>query len=171
MGNSFRQPYGLPPSRSVVPALLLFPRICCASAREPYILPPQSCRRCSIGQQSTFLRGRDRAAPLPTHLLRICAGALKRHAPCAISKFASGKEPTGLFARKHLLTPQTHPKKILRLFLGTPWEAPIMRKTPSAARPLCGRAAPPSYIGLPQRFCEAKDLWEEEQRASEQSRE
>ena len=21
--------------------------------------------------------------------------------------------------------------------------------------------APPSYIGLPQRFCEAKDLWEE----------
>ena len=61
MGNSFRQPYGLPPSRSVVPALLLFPRICCASAREPYILLPQSCRRCSIGQQSTFSRGRDRA--------------------------------------------------------------------------------------------------------------
>ena len=30
--------------------------------------------------------------------------------------------------------------------------------------------APPSYIGLPQKFCEAKDLWEEEQRASEQSR-
>ena len=33
--------------------------------------------------------------------------------------------------------------------------------TPSAARPQGGRAAPPSYIGLPQRFCEAKDLWEE----------
>ena len=54
----------------------------------------------------TVSRGRDRAAPLPTHLLRICAGALKRRALCAVSKFASGKEPTGLFARKHLLTPQ-----------------------------------------------------------------
>ena len=43
--------------------------------------------------------------------------------------------------------------------------------TPSAARPQSGRAAPPSYIGLPQRFCGAKDLREEEQRASEQSRE
>ena len=39
MGNSFRQPYGLPPSRAVETALRLFPRICCASAREPYILP------------------------------------------------------------------------------------------------------------------------------------
>ena len=46
------------------------------------------------------------ASPLPTHLLRICAGALKRRAQCAVFKFASGKEPTGLFARKHLLTPQ-----------------------------------------------------------------
>ena len=36
---------------------------------------------------------------------------------------------------------------------------------------LVPRLTPPSYIGLPQRFCEAKDLWEEEQRASEQSRE
>ena len=54
----------------------------------------------------TVSRGRDRAAPLPTHLLRICAGALKRRALCAVSKFASGKEPTGLFARKHLLPPQ-----------------------------------------------------------------
>ena len=42
----------------------------------------------------TVSRGRDRAAPLPTHLLRICAGALKRRALCAVSKFASGKEPT-----------------------------------------------------------------------------
>ena len=33
--------------------------------------------------------------------------------------------------------------------------------TPSAARPQGGRAAPASYIGFPQRFCEAKDLWEE----------
>ena len=36
---------------------------------------------------------------------------------------------------------------------------------------LLPRLTPPSYIGLPQRLCEAKDLWEEEQRASEQSRE
>ena len=38
--------------------------------------------------------------------------------------------------------------------------------TPSAARPLCGCVAPPSYIGLPQRFCEAKDLREKEEQAS-----
>ena len=55
----------------------------------------------------TVSRGRDRASPLPTHLLRICAGALKRRARCAVSKFASGKEPTGLFARKHLLASYT----------------------------------------------------------------
>ena len=46
------------------------------------------------------------ASPLPTHLLRICAGALKRHEQCTVSKFASGQSPTGLFARKHLLTPR-----------------------------------------------------------------
>ena len=28
----------------------------------------------------------------------------KRRAQCAVSKFAGGKKPTGLFARKHLLT-------------------------------------------------------------------
>ena len=53
---------------------------------------------------SLVSRGRDRAAPLPTHLLRICAGALKCPEQWGISKFASGKEPIGLFARKHLLT-------------------------------------------------------------------
>ena len=50
---------------------------------------PPSCLR-----QATVSRGRDRAAPLPTHLLRICAGALKWREQCAISKFAGGKEPT-----------------------------------------------------------------------------
>ena len=34
------------------------------------------------------------ASPLPTHLLRICAGALKRHGQCAVSKFAGGQSPT-----------------------------------------------------------------------------
>ena len=104
----------------------------------------------------------------------IRASVRKRHVPCAVSKLANGKKPTGLFARKHLLAPytgeaivkmtpsapsghlpqrgrqgelrnsgnyslslaasinlrsarqlpQTHPKKILRLFLGTPREEP-----------------------------------------------
>ena len=44
-------------------------------------------------------------------------------------------------------------------------EAKLRRLLPPRARP-CGRAASPLYIGLPQRFCEAKDLWEEEERAS-----
>ena len=60
-------------------------------------------------RRATFSRGRDRAAPLPTHLLRICAGALKCPEQWGIPKFASGKEPTGLFARKHLLTPEEAP--------------------------------------------------------------
>ena len=46
------------------------------------------------------------ASPLPTHLLRICAGALYRRAQCAVSKFAGGKKPAGLLARIRLLTPE-----------------------------------------------------------------
>ena len=38
--------------------------------------------------------------------------------------------------------------------------------TPSASL----RSAPPFYIGLPQRFCEAKDLWEEETQVERSSR-
>ena len=79
------------------------------------------------GQRATVSRGRDRAS------VRKCPEQW------GISKLANGKKPTGLFARKHLLAPytgeaivrmtpsapsghlpQTHPKKILRLFLGTP---------------------------------------------------
>ena len=45
-------------------------------------------------------------SPLPTHLLRICAGALYRHEQWGIPKFASGQSPTGALPRKHLLTPQ-----------------------------------------------------------------
>ena len=41
--------------------------------------------------------------------------------------------------------------------------------TPSAARPQ-ERARGTSLIGLPQRFCEAKDLWEEETQAERSSR-
>ena len=64
----------------------------------------------NCGWHDSFSRGGNRAAPLPTHLLRICAGALKWREQCAISKFAGGKKPTGLFARKRLLTPKEAPK-------------------------------------------------------------
>ena len=56
------------------------------------------------------------AAPLPTHLLRICAGALKRRAQCAVSKLANGQRHTVALPRKHLLAPEEEAK---------------MRKTPS----------------------------------------
>ena len=71
---------------------------------RPALSSPQSqhVRRCVPRGLTARL-----ASPLPTHLLRICAGALYRRAQCAISKFASGKKPTGLFARKHLLAPYT----------------------------------------------------------------
>ena len=49
-------------------------------------------------------RGRIRAAPIPTHLLRICAGTLKRREQCAVSEFASGQRHTVALPRKHLLT-------------------------------------------------------------------
>ena len=123
MGNSFRQPYGLPPSRAVETALLLFPRICCASAREPYILPPQSCRRCSIGQQSTFSRGRDRAR----------SGNSTLHVPFPSSQVA--KSTPGSLQESTCSPLKPTPKKILRLFLGTPWEAPIMRKKTKSGAP------------------------------------
>ena len=40
------------------------------------------------------------------------ASVRKWHAPCAISKLANGKKPTGLFARKHLLAPYTGEAKM-----------------------------------------------------------
>ena len=66
--------------------------------RKPLVLLA-ALLRCSL-----VSRGRNRAAPLPTHLLRICAGTLKRHAPCAVSEFASGQRHTVALPRKHLLT-------------------------------------------------------------------
>ena len=71
--------------------------------------PSASLPRQAFGQRDTFSRGRDRAAPLPTHLLRICAGALYRREQWGIPKLANGKKPTGLFARKHLFTLNLHP--------------------------------------------------------------
>ena len=53
----------------------------------------------------TVSRGRNRAAPLPTHLLRICAGALKCPEQWGIPKLAGGQSPTGALPRKRLLTP------------------------------------------------------------------
>ena len=57
----------------------------------------------SVCFADTVSRGRARAAPLPTHLLRSCAGALKRRAQCAVSELANGQSPTGALPRKHLL--------------------------------------------------------------------
>ena len=57
----------------------------------------------NVGQRATVSRGGNRAASLPTHLLRICAGALKRHGLCAVSKFANGQRHTVALPRKHLL--------------------------------------------------------------------
>ena len=72
----------------------------------------------SVCYAATVSRGRDRAAPLPTHLLRICAGTLKRHGQCAVSKFASGQSHTVALPRKHLLTPNPTPKKHFVFFWG-----------------------------------------------------
>ena len=57
--------------------------------------------------------------------------------------------------------PPNPPQKNTLSFLGTPGEEPKMRRLlPSALR------AATSHLGFPQRFCEAKDLREEEKQAS-----
>ena len=76
-------------------------------------------------------RGRNRAAPLPTHLLRICAGTLKRHGQCAVSKLESGQSPTssrqgvlvcGALRLPHdlICLPLLFPQNSLRDFCGNP---------------------------------------------------
>ena len=148
--------------------------------------------RQAFGQRATVSRGRDRAAPLPTHLLRICAGALKCPEQWGISKLESGQSPTssrqgvlvcGALRLPHdlICLPLLFPQNSLRDFCGNPERQESAFSPLTQGRLECGfsnpsvrlvpRLTPPSYIGLPQRFCEAKDLWEEEQRASEQSRE
>ena len=74
--------------------------------------PSVSLPRQAFGQRNTVSRGRDRAALLPTQLLRICAGALKRRALCAVSKLANGQRHTVALPRKHLLAPYTGEAKI-----------------------------------------------------------
>ncbi len=70
-----------------------------AAHNNPSVAPP----RTSLGQRATVSRGRDRAAPLPTHLLRICAGALKCPEQWGIPKLANGQRHTVALPRKHLL--------------------------------------------------------------------
>ena len=76
----------------------------------PRLLQPS--RRAMLG---TVSRDGNRAALLPTHLLRICVGALKRHAPCAVSKLANGQSHTVALPRKHLLAPYTGRAILVRL--------------------------------------------------------
>ena len=88
------------------------PQSCCrhssdnrtaSRAVETALSSPQSqhVRRCVPRGLTARL-----ASPLPTHLLRICAGALKRHGQCAVSKFAGGQSHTVALPRKRLLTPR-----------------------------------------------------------------
>ena len=81
---------------------------------EPALSSPQSqhVRRCVPRGLTARL-----ASPLPTHLLRICAGALYRRAQCAVSKFASGQSHTVALPRKHLLTPREEPRRLTFLLL------------------------------------------------------
>ena len=83
-------------------------------AVEPALSSPQSqhVRRCVPRGLTARL-----ASPLPTHLLRICAGALYRRAQCAVSKFASGQSHTVALPRKHLLTPREEPRRLTFLLL------------------------------------------------------
>ena len=85
----------------------------------------------SLAALDSFSRGRARAAPLPTHLLRICAGALKCPEQLGISKFASGQSPTssrqgvvvcGALRLPHdlICLPLLFPQNSLRDFCGNP---------------------------------------------------
>ena len=94
---------------------------------------PQSRRSKANFASPSLGRGRALmpAPPFPTNLLlrKIFAGALilpqshHRHSPNDEPAPSGGRLKCGdsfRLLRRHL--PQTHPKKILRLFLGTPWE-------------------------------------------------
>ena len=102
---------------------------------------PPPCLR-----QATVSRGRNRAAPLPTHLLRICAGALKWREQCAISKFAGGKEPTSSRQGGLVCGALRLPHDLIRLPLLFPQNSP------------CDFCGSPEII--PQGFCCAKSLRE-----------
>ena len=114
------------------------------------------------------------ASPLPTHLLRICAILLpqshQRRSP-RDETAPSEREPRKGRRRDEewreapAITPSVTVSAFSEHRDSSLKKEPTIWITPSAPS---GHL--PSYIGLPQRFCEAKDLWEEEQRASEQSR-
>ena len=81
--------------------------------------------------QDTVSRGGNRAAPLPTHLLRICAGALKCPEQWGIPKLESGQSPTssrqgvlvcGALRLPHdlICLPLLFPQNSLRDFCGNP---------------------------------------------------
>ncbi len=85
----------------------------------------------SCGRNDSVSRGRDRAAPLPTHLLRICAGALKCPEQWGIPKLESGQSPTssrqgvlvcGALRLPHdlICLPLLFPQNSLRDFCGNP---------------------------------------------------
>ena len=107
-----------------------------------------------------FSRGSARAAPLPTHLLRICAGTLKRRAQCAVSKLESGQSPTssrqgvlvcGALRLPHdlICLPLLFPQNSLRDFCGNP------ERQESAFSPFSQKI-----------FCFAKSFWEPKTRGS-----
>ena len=84
-----------------------------------------------IKSRHFFSRGRDRAAPLPTHLLRICAGALKCPEQWGIPKLANGQRHTssrqgvlvcGALRLPHdlICLPLLFPQNSLRDFCGNP---------------------------------------------------
>ena len=85
----------------------------------------------SFGCRDSFSRGGDRAAPLPTHLLRICAGVLVCPEQWGIPKLANGQRHTssrqgvlvcGALRLPHdlICLPLLFPKNSLRDFCGNP---------------------------------------------------
>ena len=109
-----------------------------------------------------FSRGRDRAAPLPTHLLRICAGALKCPEQWGIPKLESGQSPTssrqgvlvcGALRLPHdlICLPLLFPQNSLRDFCGNP-ERQESAFSPPRRRLKCGDSFRP--FGAPSRAVE-----------------
>ena len=125
------------------PSVRLVPRPTPSRAVETALSSPQSqhVRLCVPRGLTARL-----ASPLPTHLLRICAGALKRHGKYAVSKFAGGKEPTSSRQGGLVCGALRLPHDLIRLPLLFPQNSP------------CDFCGSPEII--PQSFCCAKSLRE-----------